>query len=65
MRLRGYVTPQEVATRTNRTVQSVLSLLRRERLQGTRIGRAWYVSWASVLRYLGPEGAKLYGGHKE
>lgn len=69
MRMKGYITVAEAARRTGLSVYRIYELLDDGKLQGMNLGQPprprRYVSAASLVEYIGPEGAKALGLTKE
>lgn len=64
MRGQGYVTAMEASQKFGRHVTTIYRLVESQAVEGTRIGRAWYVKWASLVSYANkqdPHAAQLLG----
>jgi hypothetical protein len=61
MEKRGLVSVAVAAERSGYTAQHLGRLLRSGEVQGERVVRRWFVSLASLAKYLGPEASKALG----
>jgi len=46
-----------VSRRIHKHISNVYRAIRKKELQGIRVGSHWYVSYASLVKYLGPAAA--------
>lgn len=61
MKKRGMVPLVEAAERGGYTAQHLGRLVRGGEVEGEQVVRRWFVSLASLAKYVGPEAAKALG----
>jgi len=54
MEMKGWLSAMEVSRRIHKHISNVYRAIRKKELQGIRVGSHWYVSYASLIKYLGP-----------
>lgn len=54
MEMKGWLSAMEVSKRIHKHVTNVYRAINKKELQGMRVGSHWYVSVASLVKYLGP-----------
>jgi hypothetical protein len=57
MQMKGWLSAMEVSRRIHKHISNVYRAIRKNELQGMRVGSHWYVSISSLMKYLGPAAA--------
>lgn len=57
MQMKGWLSAMEVSKRIHKHVSNIYRAIRKNELQGMRVGSHWYVSISSLVKYLGPAAA--------
>lgn len=61
MRSKGYISASETAEKVGKSIATIYRWLEEGFVEGTQLGRSWFVKLDSLIKYLGPESAEMLG----